>query len=323
MNVPMGLSEGSKLVYAYATYIFMNVIVYTIYGIANTALLPLMTRDRDESTMLATFSAIGNNGIGLLAGTAITPLVLDFGWTVSSVVLGGVACALILFSGLLNKEVDSSVQGGHAVESVPMKEQLSAVLKNQYFWLLLLIGVFSLLMNANAIGGQIFFCNVVLHNPMFMTVLMTAGQFSGEEGQNFDGSCEVKACVDQFGPIDFRTMDGQVRANGVSYADHDEPHSAESSYMGGPLPTLSDEWLNKANPTAYINDAMAPMLVEHGCMDKLVPFAQSANFVNAIYQKLGPGRVEFVPLPNADHEDKEYSGEWNMNVLWGWLDKHL
>lgn len=149
------------------------------------------------------------------------------------------------------------------------------------------------------------------------------GQFPGEEGQSFDGSCEVKACVDQFGPIDFRTMDDQARANGVSFVDHDEPHSAESSYMGGPLPTLSDDWLNKANPTTYISEAMAPMLVEHGCMDKLVPFAQSANFVNAIYQKLGPGRVEFVPLPNADHEDKEYSSEWNMNVLWGWLDKHL
>ncbi len=149
------------------------------------------------------------------------------------------------------------------------------------------------------------------------------GQFPGEEGMTFDGDCSVKAAVDQFGPMDFRPMDDQARANGVSFADHDEAASAESSYMGGPLPTLSDEWLAKANPATYISDAMAPMLVEHGCMDRLVPFMQSVNFVNAIYQKLGDGWVEFVPLPNADHEDKEYSSEWNMNVLWGWLDKHL
>lgn len=149
------------------------------------------------------------------------------------------------------------------------------------------------------------------------------GQFPGEEGMTFDGSCEVKACVDQFGPIDFRHMDEQAKANGISFVDHDQPGSAESSYMGGSLPELSDEWLAKADPTTYISEAMAPMLVEHGCMDKLVPFAQSVNFVNAIYQKLGAGRVEFVPLPNADHEDKEYSSEWNMRVLWGWLDKHL
>ncbi|MCD8007736.1 MAG: alpha/beta hydrolase fold domain-containing protein, partial [Clostridiales bacterium] len=149
------------------------------------------------------------------------------------------------------------------------------------------------------------------------------GQFPGEEGMTFDGDCSVQAAIDQFGPMDFRPMDDQARANGVSFADHDEAASAESSYMGGPLPTLSDEWLAKANPATYISDAMAPMLVEHGCMDRLVPFMQSVNFVNAIYQKLGDGRVEFVPLPNADHEDKEYSSEWNLNVLWGWLDKHL
>ena len=179
MNVPMGMSEGGKLVYAYATYIFMNVIVYTIYGISNTALLPLMSRDHDETTMLATFSAIGNNLIGLLAGMSITPLVLNLGWGKASWILGAIACALILFSGLINKEIDEKAEGGKPRETIPMKEQLPAVLKNKYFYLLLLIGVFSLLMNANAIGAQIYYCNIVLHNPMFMSVLMTAGQLPG------------------------------------------------------------------------------------------------------------------------------------------------
>ena len=178
MNVPLGLGDSGKLVYAYITYIFMNCIVYTIYGISNTALLPLMTHDSGESTMLATFSAVGNNLIGLIAGSAITPLVLNFGWKVSSVVLGAAACVLILFSALINKEVDVE-EDGAVKETLPMSQQLPAVLKNKYFWLLLLIGVFSLLMNANAIGGQIFFCNEVLKNPMFMSALMVAGQLPG------------------------------------------------------------------------------------------------------------------------------------------------
>lgn len=149
------------------------------------------------------------------------------------------------------------------------------------------------------------------------------GQFPGEEGMTFDTECTVQACVDQFGPMDFRHMDEQARANGVSFVDHDTPESAESSYMGGALPTLSDEWLAKADPATYINEDMAPMLVEHGCMDRLVPFMQSVNLVHAIYEKLGHGRVEFVPLPQADHEDREYSSEWNLRVLWSWLDKNL
>ena len=128
MNVPIGVGDSGKLVYAYVTYIFMNCIVYTIYGISNTALLPLMTHDSGESTMLATFSAVGNNLIGLIAGSAITPLVLNCGWKVSSVVLGAVACVLILFSALINKEVDVEANGPSR-ETLPMSQQLSAVLK--------------------------------------------------------------------------------------------------------------------------------------------------------------------------------------------------
>lgn len=178
MHVPAGASEGVKLVYAYATYIFMAVIVYTIYGIANTAMLPLMTHDKDESTMLATFSAIGNNLIGLIAGSLITPLVLNLGWHWASIILGAASCILVLFSGLINKE--EAAEGGEIRrETVPMKEQVKAVLKNRYFFLLLLVGATTLIMNANAIGAQIYYCNLVLGNMGFMSTLMVAGQLPG------------------------------------------------------------------------------------------------------------------------------------------------
>ena len=178
MHVPAGASESVKLVYAYATYIFMAVIVYTIYGIANTAMLPLMTHDKDESTMLATFSAIGNNLIGLIAGALITPRVLNLGWHWSSIILGAASCVLVLFSGLINKE--EAAEGGEIRrETVPMKEQVKAVLKNRYFFLLLLVGATTLIMNANAIGAQIYYCNLVLGNMGFMSTLMIAGQLPG------------------------------------------------------------------------------------------------------------------------------------------------
>ena len=178
MHVPAGATEGVKLVYAYATYIFMAVIVYTIYGIANTAMLPLMTHDKDESTMLATFSAIGNNLIGLIAGSLITPLVLNLGWHWSSIILGTASCVLVLFFGLINKE--EAAEGGEIRrETVPMKEQVKAVLKNRYFFLLLLVGATTLIMNANAIGAQIYYCNLVLGNMGFMSTLMVAGQLPG------------------------------------------------------------------------------------------------------------------------------------------------
>ncbi|MCD7858051.1 MAG: glycoside-pentoside-hexuronide (GPH):cation symporter [Clostridiales bacterium] len=181
MHVPSGASDGMKLVYAYVTYIFMSVIVYTIFGIANTAMLPLMTRDRDDNTMLATFSAVGNSVIGLIAGSSITPLVLAFGWHWASIILGLVAGVLILISGLVNKEMQP--EEGDAdldqVEQPSLKQQFPAVMKNKYFWLLLLIGTFSLLMNANAIAAQSYYASYVIGDPMFMSTLMTAGQAPG------------------------------------------------------------------------------------------------------------------------------------------------
>lgn len=181
VSVPQGWSETMKLVYAYVTYIFLNCIVYTIFGIAHSALLARMTRNDKERNTTSVVSSIINNAVGLVVGTAITGLQIKFGWTVTGIVLGIAAGVLILIPGLTIPEVvgmsDEKKPGKK--ESIPMKQQLPAVLKNKYFYLSLLIGALTLLMNANAIGSQIYYCNVVLGEPMFMAQLMSIGQLPG------------------------------------------------------------------------------------------------------------------------------------------------
>lgn len=181
LSVPQGWSDAMKLVYAYVTYIFLNCIVYTIFGIAHSALLARMTRDVKERNTTSVVSSICNNLIGLVIGTAITGLQIKFGWTVTGIILGGVAGVLILIPGLtIEENIGMNEAGGMDKKStVPMKQQLPAVLKNKYFYLALLIGAFTLLMNANAIGSQIYYCNVVLGEPMFMAQLMSIGQLPG------------------------------------------------------------------------------------------------------------------------------------------------
>lgn len=149
------------------------------------------------------------------------------------------------------------------------------------------------------------------------------GAFPGEEGKNFIDSCKVNVAVDQFGPTDFSVMDEMARENGISFADHDLPRSAESSYMGGPLPELEKKYLDQANPITYINPEMAPMLVQHGCVDKLVPYRQSVILVDAIREKVGEDRVEFTTYPTADHEDKQYSTDENLEIVWDFVKKYL
>ncbi|MCD8149426.1 MAG: alpha/beta hydrolase [Clostridiales bacterium] len=149
------------------------------------------------------------------------------------------------------------------------------------------------------------------------------GKFPGEENLALDGSCRVNVAVDQFGPIDFAVMDDMARENGVSFVDHDQPESAESSYMGGPLQTLDRDYLAQANPITYINPEMAPLLVQHGCVDRLVPYQQSVKLVEEVKKAVGGDRVEFTTLPTADHEDAQYGTEENLEIVWNFVKKYL
>lgn len=150
------------------------------------------------------------------------------------------------------------------------------------------------------------------------------GAFYGEApAETFDTNPFVQTAIDQFGPTDFKPMDAQARANGVSFADHDRPDSAESMYIGTPLPDADEALCQKANPASYISKRMCPLLIQHGRMDRLVPFAQSEELFHAIVHQLGEGRATFVPLDTADHEDRQFTEPKNMAVVWAFLEQHL
>ncbi len=180
LSVPQSWSQVMKLVYAYVTYIFLNCIVYTIFGIAHAALLARMTRDFKDRNTASTVSSILNNAVGLIVGTMITALQLNFGWTVTGIILGVISGVLILIPGLTCNEIVGMEDVSSKPQStVPMKEQLPAVAKNKYFWISLILGALTLFANANAIGAQIYYCNEVLHDPMYMTTLMSFGMLPG------------------------------------------------------------------------------------------------------------------------------------------------
>lgn len=102
----------------------------------------------------------------------------------------------------------------------------------------------------------------------------------------------MNVAIDQFGPISFLVMDEQAKEN-------------------------------KAGPITYINENMAPLLVQHGMADRLVPYQQSEMFVKAVREKLPDAVVEFTSFPTADHEDKQYGTEENIELLWKFIRKYL
>lgn len=159
---------------------FLNCIAYTIFGISHAALLARMTRDNKERNTTSVVSSICNNLSGLVIGTMITFLYTSVGWFMTGVILGIIAMVLILIPGFTIREViGMNEEGVDKRETLPMRQQLPAVLKNRYFWLCIIVGAMTLLMNANAIASMVYYCNAVLEEPMFMATLMSIGQAPG------------------------------------------------------------------------------------------------------------------------------------------------
>lgn len=173
-----GWSDGGKLLYAYVTYIFSNCIAYTIWGIGHGALLAKITMNVGERTTLSSVSMFLNNVVVMIVGAIVTPMVMALGWKSTSIILGIAAGILIFLEFAGTKERVNAVKvenPGTKEPQVPFKEQLKKVLVNKYFWMIMIINMLVLLMNANSIQSMIYYCNYVLKNPMFISVLMSVG----------------------------------------------------------------------------------------------------------------------------------------------------
>lgn len=149
------------------------------------------------------------------------------------------------------------------------------------------------------------------------------GRFPGEEGKTFSCEPTVQVCIDQFGPVRFETMRDQAIANGVSEVHPNTAMMPESKYLGVDLSEAPAELLKASYPGTYASEAMAPMLVQHGTGDHLVPWAQSEEFVKDLRDRGFGDKVEYIPLEGADHEDKRFTAPENTEVVFAFIEKHM
>jgi acetyl esterase/lipase len=134
--------------------------------------------------------------------------------------------------------------------------------------------------------------------------------------------CNVQAAVDWFGPTDFLKMDEQLAASGLGPCDHNERDSPESRYMGAKITEIPEK-VQRANPITYIHKDMPPIMIQHGCMDHLVPVQQSMIFAQKLKEVVPPDRFEFEIIEDADHGDPLFETDENMHKLFRFFDKHL
>lgn len=142
---------------------------------------------------------------------------------------------------------------------------------------------------------------------------------------NAEQSCKVQAVVSWFAPTNFLRMDSQLAESGLAPSadrSHCAADSPESLILGVKI-TEANELVEKANPETYINVNIPPFLIQHGTMDSTVPVQQSIEFANKLKNAAGSEKVILDLLYGAEHADKAFETEYNVNKVLNFLDKYL
>jgi acetyl esterase/lipase len=140
----------------------------------------------------------------------------------------------------------------------------------------------------------------------------------GNEGY----SCNVRAAVDWFGPTDLLTMDEQLAESGLGPSGHGQADSPESRYLGAQI-GLIPHTAQLASPLTHVGEGMAPILIQHGRMDPIVPFQQSIQLAEAIEARVGNDRFELDILDEAAHNDPLFETDENLDRVFGFIERRL
>jgi len=155
-----------------------------------------------------------------------------------------------------------------------------------------------------------------------MGVTADADIFDDPRLGNAECPSEVNAVVDWFGPTDFLKMDEQLAENGLGPSDHSQADSPESRYLGARV-TEVPEKVRLASPMTYVHEGMAPILIQHGSADCLVPVQQSLEFARVIEERVGPDRFELDIFEGAGHDDPVFDTPKNLTRVFDFIDRHL
>ena len=164
-------SDSGKLIYAYLTYIFANVIAYTMYNIAQASILSKVTMDSNERMSLSAWGNIVNNIGSIIVAAVFLPVVTAIGWF-SAAILFGMVCAVMIFIEFIFIKERVGVEADCTPEErIPMGQAIKAVLKNRSFILFLILCVIIFLTQVNYQQAMVYYCNNVLNDPSFFSAL--------------------------------------------------------------------------------------------------------------------------------------------------------
>lgn len=180
--VPPHATEMVQLVFIFIAYNFANTFVNTMAGLALSSLNSLMTRDPEERSQLNALRQFGAP-VMELAITALTiPVANMLGGNQKAylIVVGVISaiatlCYVICF--LWTKETNPE-ERGVGEETVPAGKAFASVLKNKYWYMVLIAWVMATFYLTISGANLNYYCQYLLHNVNYMSIFNTAEKLS-------------------------------------------------------------------------------------------------------------------------------------------------
>jgi pimeloyl-ACP methyl ester carboxylesterase len=140
---------------------------------------------------------------------------------------------------------------------------------------------------------------------------------------NSNHTSRVKAVVDFSGPIDFLSMNTELKEEGITNGqDHDTSTSPESVLVGGAIQTKKD-LCNEYNPETYISSDDGYFWLEYGTADNGVPYLQGVVFADSLATTIPASRVSLHIITGAGHVDPLFFTDSNLDSVATFLDSAL
>ena len=165
-------SEFIQGIYIFVTYNVLTTVIYTAINVPYGALSGLMTRDSYQQDLLSIFRMIISPFVRIISVTFTMPIVKLFGndqaaWIKTMGLWVVIAMALLLFCFLKCEETITTEQK-KTVEKIPVLTQLKALVKNKYFWCVLVLWTVQVT-HMTIIGTSLpYYCKFIFHNDSWM-----------------------------------------------------------------------------------------------------------------------------------------------------------
>lgn len=179
--VPESLSETAKVVYAFITYFFLSVVVYTACNLSYCALTSFITDSLEDRASCNSIRFIMTGLLSIVLGY-VTPVAQKaLGWTGITVVYGLIALVLLVLCFAICKE-RVKPQERLASEKVGLKESVDTLVHNKFFYFMLAFFVLDFINLGLTGGGGMYLARWVLKDDNLfgdLTFSVTIGQIVG------------------------------------------------------------------------------------------------------------------------------------------------